>query len=241
MIFTAKGKMYQLLVDNIPAGTNASKGINIGNLINLEPTDKVMAVSSLDRESTAKYVVFITKKGLVKKTSIEEYKSVKRATGIIAIKINEDDAIANVVFMNDENLVLVTKQGMSIHFETSGINPIGRMAAGVKSIKLAEDDEVLIGLVVKNDKESVAVFSKKGMAKKTSLEEFPVQGRNGKGLKIYPEEVAGAAIVNDEDNVLLIGKPNSICISATEIPVLGRISVGNTMIKNSEIMRVVKI
>ena len=241
MIFTAKGKMYQLLVDNIPAGTNASKGINIGNLINLEPTDKVMAVSSLDRESTAKYVVFITKKGLVKKTSIEEYKSVKRATGIIAIKINEDDAIANVVFMNDENLVLVTKQGMSIHFETSGINPIGRMAAGVKSIKLAEDDEVLIGLVVKDDKESVAVFSKKGMAKKTSLEEFPVQGRNGKGLKIYPEEVAGAAIVNDEDNVLLIGKPNSICISATEIPVLGRISVGNTMIKNSEIMRVVKI
>lgn len=241
MIFTAKGKMYQLLVDNIPAGTNASKGINIGNLINLEPTDRVMAVSSLDRESTAKYVVFITKKGLVKKTSIEEYKSVKRATGIIAIKINEDDAIANVVFMNDENLVLVTKQGMSIHFETSGINPIGRMAAGVKSIKLAEDDEVLIGLVVKNNKESVAVFSKKGMAKKTSLEEFPVQGRNGKGLKIYPEEVAGAAIVNDEDNVLLIGKPNSICISATEIPVLGRISVGNTMIKNSEIMRVVKI
>ena len=241
MIFTAKGKMYQLLVDNIPAGTNASKGINIGNLINLEPADKVMAVSSLDRESTAKYVVFITKKGLIKKTSIEEYKSVKRATGIIAIKINEDDAIANVVFMNDENLVLVTKQGMSIHFETSGINPIGRMAAGVKSIKLAEDDEVLIGLVVKNDKESVAVFSKKGMAKKTSLEEFPVQGRNGKGLKIYPEEVAGAAIVNDEDNVLLIGKPNSICISATEIPVLGRISVGNTMIKNSEIMRVVKI
>ena len=241
MIFTAKGKMYQLLVDNIPAGTNASKGINIGNLINLEPTDRVMAVSSLDRESTAKYVVFITKKGLVKKTSIEEYKSVKRATGIIAIKINEDDAIANVVFMNDENLVLVTKQGMSIHFETSGINPIGRMAAGVKSIKLAEDDEVLIGLVVKDDKESVAVFSKKGMAKKTSLEEFPAQGRNGKGLKIYPEEVAGAAIVNDEDNVLLIGKPNSICISATEIPVLGRISVGNTMIKNSEIMRVVKI
>ena len=241
MIFTAKGKMYQLLVDNIPAGTNASKGINIGNLINLEPADKVMAVSSLDRESTAKYVVFITKKGLVKKTSIEEYKSVKRATGIIAIKINEDDAIANVVFMNDENLVLVTKQGMSIHFETSGINPIGRMAAGVKSIKLAEDDEVLIGLVVKDDKESVAVFSKKGMAKKTSLEEFPIQGRNGKGLKIYPEEVAGAAIVNDEDNVLLIGKPNSICISATEIPVLGRISVGNTMIKNSEIMRVVKI
>ena len=241
MIFTAKGKMYQLLVDNIPAGTNASKGINIGNLINLEPTDRVMAVSSLDRESTAKYVVFITKKGLIKKTSIEEYKSVKRTTGIIAIKINEDDAIANVIFMNDENLVLVTKQGMSIHFETSGINPIGRMAAGVKSIKLAEDDEVLIGLVVKNNKESVAVFSKKGMAKKTSLEEFPVQGRNGKGSKIYPEEVAGAAIVNDEDNVLLIGKPNSICISATEIPVLGRISVGNTMIKNSEIMRVVKI
>ena len=246
MIFTSKGKMYRLLVDNVPEGTNASKGMNINSLINLEPSEKVIAISSLGRKTDAKYVVFITKKGLVKKTALEEYKSIKRSTGIAAIKLGEDDSIANVCFLNEEELVLITKEGMSIRFETKGITPIGRVTAGVKSIKLNDGDEVLIGLPIINKVDAVAIFTSKGLAKKTELNEFPVQGRNGKGVYAYKPtkdtgNVVGAAMVNNEDNILLIGKPNGICISASEIPSLGRASTGNIMIKNSEVLRITKI
>lgn len=246
MIFTNKGKMYKLLVDNIPAGTNASKGTGIGSLINLEPSERVIAISSLSRKTDAQYVVFITKKGLVKKTALEEYKSIKRSTGIAAIKLGDDDSIANVCFLKEEELLLITKQGMSIRFETTGISAIGRVAAGVKSIKLNEGDEVLIGLPINDTTKTVAIFTSKGLAKKTILDEFPVQGRNGKGLSIYKPtkdtgNIVGALLINDEDNILLVGKPNGICISATEIPTLGRISAGNIMIKNSEVLRITQI
>lgn len=246
MIFTNKGKMYKLLVDSIPAGTNASKGTGIGSLINLEPSEKVIAISSLSRKTDAQYVVFITKNGLVKKTALEEYKSIKRSTGIAAIKLGEDDSIANVCFLKEEELILITKQGMSIRFETKNISAIGRVAAGVKSIKLNEGDEVLIGLPIKNEAETVAIFTAKGLAKKTELKEFPVQGRNGKGLCIYKPtqdtgDIVGAILTNDDDNILLVGKPNGICISSKDIPTLGRISTGNIMIKNSAILRITKI
>ena len=238
--------MYKLLVDNIPAGTNASKGTGIGSLINLEPSERVIAISSLSRKTDAQYVVFITKKGLVKKTALEEYKSIKRSTGIAAIKLGDDDSIANVCFLKEEELLLITKQGMSIRFETTGISAIGRVAAGVKSIKLNEGDEVLIGLPINDITKTVAIFTSKGLAKKTILDEFPVQGRNGKGLSIYKPtkdtgNIVGALLINDEDNILLVGKPNGICISATEIPTLGRISAGNIMIKNSEVLRITQI
>ena len=245
MVFTNKGKMYKVLVDNIPAGTNASKGTGIASLIKIEPDERVIAITSLSRKTDAKYVVFVTKKGMIKKTDLEEYKSVKRGNGIIAIKINEGDSIANVHFMKDENLVLITKKGMSIHFETNIINPIGRATAGVKSIKLDDDDEVIAGLpVVKGD--VVAVLTENGMGKKVLVEELPVQGRSGKGVGIYKPtpstgDVMGAAIVKDEDNILVVGKPNSICISAMEMPLVGRTAQGNIVLKGSKVQSVVKI
>lgn len=245
MVFTNKGKMYKVLVDNIPAGTNASKGTGIASLIKIEPDEKVIAITSLSRKTDAKYVVFITKKGMIKKTDLEEYKSVKRGNGIIAIKINEGDSIANVHFMKDENLVLITKKGMSIHFETNIINPIGRATAGVKSIKLDDGDEVIAGLpVVKGD--VVAVLTENGMGKKVLVEELPIQGRSGKGVGVYKPtpstgDVMGAVIVKDEDNILVVGKPNSICVSAAEIPLVGRAAQGNIVLKGSKVQSVVKI
>ena len=245
MVFTNKGKMYKVLVDNIPAGTNASKGTGIASLIKIEPDEKVIAITSLSRKTDAKYVVFITKKGMIKKTDLEEYKSVKRGNGIIAIKINEGDSIANVHFMKDENLVLITRKGMSIHFETNIINPIGRATAGVKSIKLDEGDEVIAGLpVVKGD--VVTILTENGMGKKVLVEELPIQGRSGKGVGIYKPtpstgDVMGAAIVKDEDNILVVGKPNSICVSAAEIPLVGRTAQGNIILKGSKVQSVVKI
>lgn len=245
LVFTDAGKMYRLLVDNIPAGTNASKGVRIGTLISLEPTEKVVAVTSLERKNNKKYVVFITKQGLFKKTLLEEYTKTKRSTGIQAINIKEGDSIANIELMDEEEMIIVTKKGLSIHFETKDIAAIGRVTAGVKAIKLGDGDEVLAGIPIRNAKSTIAVVTAHGFAKKTNIEEFPVQGRGGKGVVIYKEtpstgSLIGATVITDEDNMLLIGK-KSICISATDIPLLGRVANGNLMIKDGNLTSMVRL
>ncbi len=245
LLFTNKGKMYRIIVDNIPVGTNVSKGANVSTLINLELDEKVIAITNLARENENKYVVFITKQGLFKKTLLEEYTKTKRSTGIAAINLKDGDSIANIELMNDEDMIIITKKGYSIHFETKDIAAIGRVTAGVKAIKLAEDDEVLVGLPIRDKKETIAVFSSFGNAKKTNIEEFPLQARAGRGVIIYKVtpstgEVIGVTMVNDEDNVLLLGK-TSICVAATDIPLLGRPAVGNLMIKNGQLNSVVKL
>ena len=244
LLFTKKGKMFKIIVNEVPVGTNASKGSHVGTLINMDYDDEVIAITSLKRSNTAKYVVFFTKKGLMKKTFLNEYTKIKRSTGISAIKINEGDSIANVEFINEENILIITKNGMSIHFESKNINPIGRVAAGVKTIKLDENDEVVIGLPIHSDNDIVAIFSTKGYGKKTSIKEFTVQGRGGKGLVIYKPsaaygQIVGATIISDNDTILLTGQPNSICIAATDLPLLTRTSFGNIMIK-SNISSIVK-
>lgn len=246
MLFTDKGRMYRLLVDDVPEGTNISKGIPIGTLINLENGEKIVAITSLYRKSKAKYVVFITKGGMIKKTLIEDYKSAKRNSGIAAIKLKDGDAIANVTFLNEEELVLITKKGMSIRFETKDIAPIGRVAMGVKSIKLNDGDEVIKGLPIHKETDYIAVFTTRGMGKKVPLVEFATQGRNGKGVFIYKTnnssgDLVGAEMISDDDNILIIGKTTGICISAKDIPQLSRIGVGNVMIKSAAITSVVKI
>ena len=245
LLFTKKGKMFKIIVDEVPVGTNVSKGVHVGTLINMDQDDEVIAITSLARSNTAKYVVFFTKQGLMKKTLLDEYTKVKRSTGIAAIKLNDGDSIANVEFMNEEDILIITKNGMSIHFESKNVNPIGRVAAGVKTIKLDDNDEVVVGLPIHSDNDTVAIFSTKGYGKKTSIKEFTVQGRGGKGLVIYRPsavygEIVGAAVVSDKDAILLSGQPNSICIAATDLPLLTRTSFGNIMIK-SNISSVVKI
>ena len=244
LLFTKKGKMFKILVDEVPVGTNASKGVHVGTLINMDQDDEVIAITSLARSNTAKYVVFFTKQGLMKKTLLDEYTKVKRSTGIVAIKINDGDSIANVEFINEEDILVITKNGMSIHFESKNVNPIGRVAAGVKTIKLDENDEVVIGLPIHSDNDTVAIFSTKGYGKKTSIKEFTVQGRGGKGLVIYKPsavygQIAGATIISDNDTILLTGQPSSICIAATDLPLLTRTSFGNIMVK-SNISSIVK-
>ena len=244
LLFTKKGKMFKIIVDEVPVGTNASKGSHVGALINMDYDDEVIAITSLKRSNTAKYVVFFTKKGLMKKTFLNEYTKIKRSTGISAIKINEGDSIANVEFINEENILIITRNGMSIHFESKNINPIGRVAAGVKSIKLDKDDEVIVGIPISSEENDIAIFSTKGYGKRTSIKEFTIQGRGGKGLVIYKPsasfgKIAGATTVSKNDIILLTGQPNSICIAATDLPLLTRTSFGNIMIK-SNISSIVK-
>lgn len=235
LAFTDKGKMYRLLVDDLPEGTSAP----IASYIGLEDNENVIAITSLERYNRKKYVVFITKNGMIKKTELEEYIKTKRSSGIAAIKLGEDDTIANVIFLNDEDLVLITKCGMSIHFDTTSINAIGRNTAGVKSIKLNEDDYVLTGIPVNRNSE-IAIVNELGIGKKLKIDEFPLQGRCGKGVIVSKENIAAAAVVTDEDNFLIIGYSNSICISGKEFPSLGRSASGNIMIKD-KVRNMVKI
>ena len=247
MVFTNKGKMYRLVVDKIPVGTNSSKGQLLSTLINMDADEHIAAVTSLHRQTNAEYVLFFTKQGLVKKTKLEEYINIKKATGIQAIKIKDGDEIANVTFVKDEELLVVTKHGYAIRFTSSDITPIGRVAAGVKSIKLEPEDEVIVGLPINpNTHKDLAIFSKNGLSKKTSISEYPVQGRAGRGILTYKPnaqtgEVVAAVLVNDNNNLLLSGTPSSICISASDIPELSRVGAGNIMIKNSKINKVVKL
>ena len=241
MIFTNKGKMYRLLVNDIPVGTNTTKGQTVRSLINMEPNEDPAVMYSIYRDTEAKYVMFVSKNGLVKKTTLDEYTKTKKKSGIGAINIKEDDELAAVTLINDEDIVLITENGMGIRFKSSDIPVSSRMTTGVKGINIAENDIVVAALPVRDAEDSVAVFSKSGLSKKFALKELPVQKRAGKGLICYKEPVASAVLVSDEDNVLLIGDTNSICISASDIPLMGRAAAGNQMIKNSKIVSVSKV
>ena len=246
MFFTDKGKMYRTIVDNVPTGTNATKGTLISDIIKIADDEKVIAVTSLHRTSMPKYAIFITKNGLFKKTYLEEYMKTKRNAGIAAMTVREGDSVVDIIFMDEEDMVIITKDGMSIRFTTSDINSVGRIAQGVKAIKLNDGDEVIAALPVHKETDSVAVFSENGVGKKTSLKEYPVQGRGGKGTITYkPNASSGhlvsAKMISDEDNLLIIGNYSSICISAKEIPEIGKTGVGNILLKNNRITSVEKI
>ena len=240
MFFTNKGKMYRTIVDNIPTGTNASKGIAINTIVNLENDERVIAMSSLYRKTNAKYVVFVTKQGLFKKTYIEEYMKTNRNNGIAAIKLKEEDSVVGVTFLDEEDVILITKGGYAIHFETKSINPIGRLTSGVKGIKLSENDEVENILPVHKTTDSIAIIGKDGLGKKMELSDFPLRGRGGKGIIIYKgADIVGSEMIADEDNLLLVGD-KTLCISTKDIPMLGKTAVGNILIKGN-VSKVVKL
>lgn len=241
MFFTSKGKMFRCLADDIPTGTNTTRGTLVSDLVKLDSNEKVMAVTTLHRSSTPKYIIFITKQGMIKKSYLEEYMKTNRNSGIAALKLKEGDEVVNIIFQDEEELVLITKNGMSIRFSTKEINPIGRISQGVIGIKLSEGDEVIAGLPVHKLTDYVAIFSSNGLGKKVKLDEFVIQGRGGKGNIVSKEELVGAAMISDEDNILISGNSTSVCISSRDVPLLGRIAAGNIMIKSNKILSITKI
>lgn len=241
MIFSDKGKMYRLLVDDIPVGTNASQGTNIKALVPMESDEIPATIYSIYRETDAKYVLFATKNGLIKRTSLDEYIKTKKKSGIQALKINEGDKLVAVSLMSSEEVIVITKQGMSIRFSGEEISVSGRAAAGVKSISLKEKDEVVAVLPIRDSNDDVAVFTEAGLGKRISLSELTLQKRGGKGLSISKTPIACAAMMNEKDKVLLMGDKNNLCISGEDIPVMGRNAAGNQMIKNNKIISVSKV
>ena len=246
MIFSDKGIMYRLLVDNIPVGTNTSVGQSIKSLVNMAVDENPATMYSIYRDTNAKYVLFTTKNGLVKKTTLDEYIKTKKKTGIAAIALRENDRLASVSLIDNEPILLLTKNGYIIRFNSSEITPTSRSTYGIKGITLSEGDEVVMALPIRHDTDNLAVFTTGGMGKKVPLTEITIQKRGGKGLYIYKPtastgNVISAALIDDNDNLLISGNSASICISAKDIPVLGRTSIGNQMIKSGSIKSVTKV
>ena len=233
MVFSSKGKMYRVLVDNIPEGTNASNGTPISTLIEFENGEKPMAFTTMTRDTDKKFIFFATKNGTIKKVPLDEYDKMKR-TGIIAISFKDGDELADVTFINQEQMLLVTKNGMAIRFGTTEMPISSRTAQGVKGMKLNDGDNVIAALPIVDSADYLAIVSKNGLGKKMQIDELTLQNRGGKGLLCYKGEIAGAEIIKESDNLLINGDKSSIVISGKDIPTLGRVSMGNIMLKNNE-------
>lgn len=246
MVFSNHGKMYRLLVNDIPAGTNTSKCTPIKSLISMETNEKPTIIYSIYRDTDAKYVMFVTKNGLVKKTGLKEYIDTKKKTGVGAIVLKEGDELAAVTLIKDEQLLLLTHNGNVIKFSSSEVAATSRMTSGVKGIGLNEGDYVVAALPIRNSEDDLAVFSSSGLGKRIKQSDILSQKRGGKGVSCFKgatasEYVVTGQLVNDEDSVLIIGNQSSICVSAKEIPVLGRTCIGNILAKAGKVSDVSKI
>ena len=246
MVFTNSGQMYRLLVDTIPEGTNASKGVPIKSLIAMEPNEIPTIIYSIYRDTEAKYVLFITKQGLVKKTSLQEYITTKKKTGITAINLKEGDELAAVSLLADEDIIIITAAGYCIRFPSSQISATSRNTSGVKGVNLSKGDFVIAGLPIRDANDDLAVFLSNGMGKRIELKEFLTQGRGGRGImcaKITQTTgpVTAASLVADDDNLLIIGDASSICIAASDISKCSRTSNGVAIIKGNKISSVSKV
>ena len=231
IIFTSTGKMYKLNVNNIPEGTNASKGINIKTILPFENNETVQAMTTISTED-APNVVFFTKKGLIKKTLFTEYSSMRKTTGIQAIKIKDGDELLSVSFMGEQNVILVTKMGYIIKIPTDNIKTIGRLTSGVKAIGLKDDDEVIAAFPFHYQ---IAIVTSTGKGKKINSEQLTLQARGGRGINYMKldegDYIAAAAPITLSESLLIVGKPNSICIPNSEIPVQSKLGKGSQLIE----------
>lgn len=246
MVFTDKGRMYRILVDNIPNGTNASKGVPIKSLIEMETSENPTLIYSIYYDTDAKYVLFVTKNGTVKKTLLEEYTKTKKKNGIAAINLREGDELASVSLINEEPLMIITQNGMAIKFKSTEINSSGRATMGVKGINLNSEDKVIAALPIRSAEDQLAVFTKNGLGKRIKLEEFITQSRGGKGIICYKPttstgNIVSAILVNNDDHILINGATKSICIKAEDISILSRSSMGVQVIKEGCITNTSKI
>lgn len=246
MIFSNRGKMYRLSVNDIPEGTNTSKGQSIKSLVPMEANEDPAVIYSIYKETDAKYVLFATKNGLLKKTTLDEYIKTKKKGGVLAINIKDDDELIAVSLVKEEPLVMVTTGGMTIKIDSNEVPATGRSTIGVKGLLLMPNDTLAAILPIRDENDKLAVFSESGLGKKFSLEEIPLQKRGGKGVICYKSTatsgpVAAASLVADEDDLLIVGDKSMICISAKDIPEMGRAASGNQLIKNSKILSVSKV
>ena len=256
MFFTQKGKVFWLRVYEIPEGSRTSKGRAIQNLINIEPDDSIKAVISTQDLKNEEYInnhylIMATKKGQVKKTSLEQY-SRPRANGINAITVRDGDELLEVRLTNgDSQVMLAVKSGKAIRFEESKTRPMGRNASGVRGITLDGPDDEVVGMVaVSNFDDDILVVSENGYGKRSKLEDYRITNRGGKGVKtISVTEKTGNLVaiknVTDLDDLMIINKSGlAIRMSVADLRVMGRATQGVRLINlkgNDSIAAVAKV
>ena len=248
LFFTNKGKLYKLRGYEIPEAGRTAKGTAIVNLLSLDPGEKVSAVIPIQNFAEGKYLLMATKNGLIKKTALKEYDTARK-TGLQGITLKDEDELIGVRLTDGEdNVVLVTKNGLCITFDEKDVRPIGRVSQGVIGIRLDEDDEV-IGMesVIVGGKATLLAITENGFGKRTELEEYRVQKRGGRGVityKITPKtgKLVGVRIATKDDDVMLITDTGTIIrLKVEDISILGRSTQGVTLMRTNDGGKVVSI
>ena len=241
LFFSNKGKLYRLRGYELPEAGRTARGTAIVNLLSLDAGEKVSAIIPIQNFAEGKYLLFATKNGLIKKTALTEYNSARK-TGLQAINLKEDDELIDVRLTDGEdNVVLVTREGMCITFDEKDVRPVGRVSQGVIGIKL-DDEDCVIGMesIINGSKATLLAITENGFGKRTELEEYRVQTRGGKGVityKITPKtgKIVGIRIVEENDDVMLITDTGTIIrLNVKDISVLGRSTQGVTLMRTNE-------
>lgn len=230
LFFTHDGDFYSYKASNLPIGEKVS----IETLITLKNWQKVRAISSIKEKNNNDFILFITKNGYIKKSEFSEYNT-NRAIGIRAIALDDGDEITNVLFTNKEKVGIVTECGNFVVVRTDDIRPIGRIAKGVKAIKLNEDDHVIKAHLIPSTSKEIVSISGAGLCKRTDIKEFSTQSKNTKGSKIQKvidgDWIADFIPVSTESELLIAATNSCIKISLQEVPLLSRGTQGNKTIK----------
>ncbi len=231
LFITSKGKMYKLKCYEIPEGSKNGRGINIVNLLQLEPDEKIAAMLKVSDFDEDAYLVTVTKQGIIKRTVLTAYRNVRK-NGLIAISLSEGDELAYARITHGQNeLLIATRLGMAIRIREKDIRPLSRSARGVKAITLKEGDEV-VGMARIRENATVLTVTDKGLGRRTAIDEYRVQNRGGLGLKNYKvsEEkgyVCGVKVVDDTDDIILISTDGVIIrIVVGDVRVMSRYAIG---------------
>lgn len=246
MFFTNKGKAYKLRAWQIPESGRQARGTAIVNLLQLDSDEKISAVIKLHGDEKNMHLVMATRCGMVKKTPLEQYDNIRKG-GIVAITLREDDELIGTRLTDgSHDLILVTRNGMSIRFREKDVRPMGRTSMGVIGIRLDENDE-LISMLTYMESTTLLVVTANGFGKRTELDEYKVQTRGGKGVLTYRVTektgcLIGAMSVSEEDDLMLISSDGTIIrMHVEEISILSRVTQGVTLMRTSEENRVVSL
>ncbi len=248
LFFSNKGKLYHLKGYEIPEAGRTAKGTAIVNLLQLDNGEKISAVIPISNFAEGKYLLMGTKNGLIKKTALSEYVS-SRKTGLLAITLKEDDELIDVRLTDGEdNVVMVTKKGMSITFDEKDVRPMGRTAQGVIGIRLEDDDQV-VGMesIITGGKATLLAITENGFGKRTELEEYRVQNRGGRGVityKVTPKtgDIVGIRIASGDEDIMLITDTGTIIrLKVKDVSILGRSTQGVTLMRTNDGGKVVSI
>ena len=225
LIFSNKGKMYDLAVDELPLNAK----VNIAQLFEFDYGEKPTTITTIKRKDEIKYFTFITKNGMIKKTSAKEYDH-KRGKSLKAINLKDNDEVINVMFMCEEKVGILTNNGNFVIIDTESIKAIGRATAGIKAIKLSEDDYVIDAHIIPDCHKFLITLSERGLTKKTSITEFPLCNRCIKGKKISDvrdgDKIVKFLTLEEDSDIIIVVKKKNIKISSSELRTLSRSAIG---------------